>query len=273
MAFEIFRRKVAVVTGAASGLGKGFCTRMAASGATIVAADIDLEGAELTAQEIERDGGKAEALCVDVTQYSQVHQMIEGAAERHSRVDYVFNNAGVAVHGQLEDIPIDNWEKVLALNLNGVVYGTEVAYKLMCEQGGGHIVNTASLAGLAPSPLMVPYCTTKFAVVGMCEAMQLEAIHRNIKVTALCPGFVDSGILEAALNSGDINPQQMKEQIPVIVDTEKGVDLMLSGVAKGKRIVTLPAYAHVVWGSHRFTPWLSVRIGRRVAKRVVNRGR
>ncbi len=272
MGFDVFNGKVAVVTGAASGLGKGFCTRMAEHGATVVAADINLEGAEQTVRAIERDGGKAEALHVDATQYDQVKQMIEGAAERHGRVDYVFNNAGIAVSGMLEEIPIEDWEKILAINLDGVVYGTEVAYKLMCKQGGGHIVNTGSLAGLIPAPLLVPYSTTKFAVVGLCESMQLEAARRNIKVTALCPGFIDSGIYEAALASGAMDGQTMREQIPIMVDTKKGVDKLLKGVAKGKRIVTLPAYAHFTWRSYRFTPAISIRVSRRIAKRLEESG-
>lgn len=268
MGLEAFNGKIAVVTGAASGLGRGFCTRMAENGATIVAADINFEGAQQTVTEIESNGGKAEAVNVDVTDYAQVKALIEGAAQKHGRIDYVYNNAGIAVSGPMETIPIEDWEKILAINLSGVVYGTEVAYKIMVDQGFGHIVNTASLAGLIPAPLLVPYSTTKFAVVGLCESLQLEADSKNVKVTALCPGFIDSGIYDASLGSGGLDGGVFKAQIPIMVKTEKGVDKLLNGVIAGKRVVTLPAYAHFSWRSYRMAPSVTIATSRKVAKRV-----
>lgn len=273
MGLEIFNSKIAVVTGAASGLGRGFCTQMAQQGATVVAADINLEGAQETVAQIEASGGNATAAHVDVADYAQVKSLIEDAAQQHGRIDYVFNNAGIAVNGPMEEIPIEDWEKILAINLNGVVYGTEVAYKIMAKQRSGHIVNTASLAGLIPSPLLVPYSTTKFAVVGLCEALQLEAPRKNVKVTALCPGFIDSGIYDASLSSGGVDGEVLKDQIPMMVKTETGVEKLLKGVAAGKRIVTLPAYAHVVWRAYRTVPSVSIATSRQAARRLEKEGK
>lgn len=273
MGFEVFNNKIAVVTGGASGLGRGFCEQMAAAGATVICADIDMAGAEETVAKIEAKGGKASAAHVDVSDYNQVKALIEGAAETHGHIDYVFNNAGIAVGGPVEDIPIEDWEKILAINLHGVVYGTEVAYKIMAKQRSGHIVNTASLAGLIPSPMLVPYSTTKFAVVGLCEALQIEAGTNNVKVTALCPGFIESNIYDAASYSGGMEAEKAKAQIPIMVKTEKGVETLLKGVAAGKRIVTLPAYGHLLWRSYRFTPGLAIAGSKLIGKRLRKTGK
>ncbi len=271
MGLEIFNGKIAVVTGAASGLGRGFCTRMAENGATIVAADVNIEGARETVAQIEAAGGSAEAAHTDVTDYDQVRSLIEDAAAKYGRIDYVFNNAGIAVSGPVEEIPIEDWQKILAINLNGVVYGTSVAYGIMVAQGFGHIVNTASLAGLIPAPLLAPYSTTKFAVVGLCDAMQLEAKSKNVTVTALCPGFIDSGIYDASLMSGGMEVEQTKAWIP-IMDAEKGVEKLLRGVADGKRVVTLPAYARFFSFGYRSTPRVAIGIGRAIARRLEKKG-
>jgi NAD(P)-dependent dehydrogenase (short-subunit alcohol dehydrogenase family) len=268
MGLEVFNDKIAVVTGAASGLGRGFCTQMAENGATIVAADINLEGAQETVEMIEARGGKAEAVHIDATDYAKVKAMIEDTVAKHGRLDYIYNNAGIAVSGAMEEIEIADWEKILAINLNAVVYGTEIAYKIMVKQGHGHIVNTASLAGLIPATLLVPYSTTKFAVVGLCESLNLEAPSRGVKVTALCPGFIDSNIYESAISHGAADAEVLRDQIPQMVDTDKGVEKLLKGVAAGKRIVTLPLYAHLIWRSYRTVPSFSIATSRKVAAKL-----
>ncbi|MBI5309818.1 MAG: SDR family oxidoreductase [Actinobacteria bacterium] len=265
--FEVFNNKVAVITGAASGLGQGFATVTAANGATVVAADINLEGAEKTAERITAAGGKATAKQVDVRDAAAVAKLVDDAVAEHGRIDYMFNNAGIAVQGPMQEIPIEHWDEIIDINLKGVVHGTSAAYKHMYKQKSGHIVNTASLAGLVPSPLLSPYSATKFGVVGLSDSLRVEAQGTGVKVTALCPGFIESGIYDSARYSGGLNAEIGRKQIPLIVPLEEGVDKLLKGVVKEKRVVTLPLYGYLFWYGYRATPVAGIKLSGFLARR------
>jgi len=267
---ETFNNKVAIVTGAASGLGMGFATEIAKSGGTVIAADINYEGVQ---EVVARIGSGAEAHSLDVTDSAAVVKLVDDTVEKHGRIDYIFNNAGIAVQGYVEEIPIADWDTIIDINLKGVAYGTSAAYKHMVKQGHGHIVNTASLAGLTPAPLLAPYSTVKFGVVGMCDSLRVEAQSKGVSVTALCPGFIESGIYENALSTGFDN-SKAKESIPGgVVPLEKGVRTLLNGVVKKKRVVTLPWHAHVMILGYKLTPNLSIKISGRLAALQVKKAR
>ncbi|MBK5229541.1 MAG: SDR family NAD(P)-dependent oxidoreductase [Thermoleophilia bacterium] len=265
--FKVFNNKIAIVTGAASGLGQGFATVMAKNGATIVAADINLAGVKTTAERITADGGIAEAHQLDVRDSVAVTKLVDDTVAKHGRIDYMFNNAGIATQGPVQDIPVEHWDEIIDINLKGVVYGSSAAYKHMVEQGSGHVVNTASLAGLVPSPLLAPYSTVKFGVVGLSQSLRAEARAHGVNVTALCPAFIESGIYEAARYSGGLNETIGRAQIPRIVPLDKGVHTLLKGVAANKQIVTLPLYGHVFWRGYRLMPMLGVRLSGLLIKR------
>jgi NAD(P)-dependent dehydrogenase (short-subunit alcohol dehydrogenase family) len=269
MSYEVFSGKIAVVTGAASGLGQGFSIEIAKAGGTVIAADIDQAGVEKTVATIESAGGKAEAHKLDVADQAAVAALVDGTVEKHGRIDYIFNNAGIAVQGLVEEIPIEHWDAIVDVNLKGVIYGTSAAYKHMVKQGNGHIVNTASLAGLVPSPLLAPYSTVKFGVVGLSDSLRVEAQAKGVDVTALCPGFIESGIYGSSLTSGDFNEEVFRANLPLIVPLDKGVKKLLDGVVKKKRIVTLPFYAHpLIWG-YKLTPSIAIKISGKLAARQV----
>lgn len=265
--FEVFNNKVAVITGAASGLGQGFATVMAANGATVVAADINFEGVEKTVERITAAGGKATAKQIDTRDSAAVERLVDEAVAEHGRIDYMFNNAGIAVQGPMQEIPFEHWDEIVDINLKGVIYGTSAAYKHMYKQKSGHIVNTASLAGLVPSPLLSPYSATKFGVVGLSDSLRVESQGSGVKVTALCPGFIESGIYESARFSGGLNAEIGRKQIPFMVPLEKGVDTLLKGVVKGKRVVTLPLYGYIFWFGYRATPVLGIKLSGFLARR------
>lgn len=267
--FEVFNNKIAVITGAASGLGQGFATVMAANGATIVAADINLEGAEKTVERIVANGGKASAKKVDTRDSAAVQKLVDDAVSEHGRIDYMFNNAGIAVQGPFEEIPVEHWDEIVDINLKGVIYGSSAAYKQMVKQRSGQIVNTASLAGLVPSPMLAPYSATKFGVVGLTDSLRAEARRHGVTATALCPGFIESGIYDSARYSGGLNADLGRAQIPMIVPLEEGVDTLLRGVVKRKRVVTLPLYGHLFWRGYRFTPAIGLRVSGFFVKRQV----
>lgn len=267
---ETFNNKIAIVTGAASGLGMGFAKEIGKAGGTVIAADVNLEGVQKTVDAI---GGNAEAHQLDVRDSAAVTKLVDDTVAKHGRIDFIFNNAGIAVQGYVEEIPVEDWDAIIDINLKGVAYGTSAAYKHMVKQGHGHIVNTASLAGLTPAPLLVPYSTVKFGVVGMCDSLRVEATPKGIDVTALCPGFIESGIYENARSTGFDN-MKAKESIPGgVVPLDVGVKKLLDGVVKKKRVVTLPWHAHLLILGYKLTPNFSIKISSRLAAMQAKKAR
>ncbi len=199
-----FNGRVVVVTGTGSGIGREIALAFARRGARLAIADIDEGRLESVRNEIEAIGNTVKSWVVDVSKGEQVKDFCDGVYREMGRVDVLCNNAGVAVGGFFEDIPLEDWEWIFGVNLWGIVYGCHYFYPRMIEQGGGgHIVNTASGAGLVPLPLTVPYCTTKYGVVGFSETLRPEAALHGIGVSAICPGVVTTNITKVShIHSG-----------------------------------------------------------------------
>lgn len=151
-----FRNKIVIVTGGASGIGKGLCERLAQAGATVMVADINLAGAQQVAAAI---GASAHAAQVDVTDAAAVEALVQQTITTHGRLDYIFNNAGICYVGETLDMSTEQWRRIVDVNLLGVVYSTMAAYRVMVQQGHGHIVNSASLAGLSGFAAYTCYTT------------------------------------------------------------------------------------------------------------------
>ena len=195
--------KVGVVTGGASGIGKAVAAKAAAEGMKVVIADIE-EGA-LKEAERELSGGGAEVLAVvcDVAEADSVRGLRDRALDRFGAVHLVHNNAGVGLGGPIWEIPESDWRWILGVNLWGVVHGIATFVPVLLEQGEGHVVNTASIAGLTTAPFLGPYNATKQAVVAMSETLykDLQAAGvSEIGVSVLCPGFVQTRIAESDRN-------------------------------------------------------------------------
>jgi NAD(P)-dependent dehydrogenase (short-subunit alcohol dehydrogenase family) len=190
-----FHDAVAIVTGGASGIGAALGRELARQGARVVLADRQLDLASEIAASINRAGGKAEAAELDVRDAIAFDAIVALTIERHGRLDYLFNNAGIAIGGEIREYRLDDWRDVVDVNLMGVVHGVQASYGRMIAQGFGHIVNTASVAGLLPSPFMGSYTTTKHAVVGLSRALRAEAARYGVRVSALCPGVIRTPIL------------------------------------------------------------------------------
>lgn len=191
--------KVSVVTGAASGLGFQIAEAMAEAGSDVVCADINLGKCEETAGRVRALGRKALSMKCDVTREQDVVALFQSAAREFGRVDIAFANAGIAdaVPQPLHDYPTDNWNAVMAVNLQGVFYTDREALRIMVRQGRGKLINVASMWGLAGASSVMPipaYNAAKGAVVNLTRELALEYATLNIQVNCLCPGFFRTGL-------------------------------------------------------------------------------
>lgn len=251
-----FRGAVAIVTGGASGFGRGLAAELARRGARVVVADVDLPGARETAEAIAAAGGEAEARALDVTDEAAFRSLVEDVASRHGRLDVLVNNAGLGVEGEFAAIPLAHWQKIFAVNFSGVLYGTRAAWAVMLRQGAGHIVNVASLAGLLPTPLGSPYSATKYAVVGLTASVRLEGRDLGIRATAVCPGFITSRIFENALYTDMTKDELLALNSFRFLSADDAAKRALDGVAKNRAVVVFPWYARLLWALWRFAPAL-----------------
>lgn len=263
---DSFRNKVAIVTGGASGIGRGLSEELAGLGAQVVAVDINSDGAHRVASSINAHGGKASAARLDVTNRHEVEELVNRTANEYGRLDYMFNNAGIAVAGDARDVTVDQWERVLQVNLHGVVYGMLAAYDVMVKQGFGHIVNTASIAGLAPVPTVCSYVASKYAVVGLSRSMRMEGADLGVKVSVVCPGLVNTSIFQAS-DYVNIDPDKLLAENPgKMVDPKDAARIILRGVRRNKDVIIFPFQARLaVWLAKGIPP-----LGRIMAKKLLN---
>jgi NAD(P)-dependent dehydrogenase (short-subunit alcohol dehydrogenase family) len=227
--------KVAIVTGAGSGIGAALSMKLAHRGARVVVADIDEDAATRVAATITGSGGHATARRVDVTREQDVRRLVEQTAAEYGHLDYQFNNAGIAIGGDARDLTLDQWRRVLDVDLYGVLYGTLAAYPIMAGQGSGHIVNTSSGAGLVPGPLIAPYCTAKHGVVGLSLSLRLEGADLGVKVSVVCPGWVPQDL--AHQTAGRIK----------MIEAERAARVVMDGVARNQALIAFPAYVRLAW--------------------------
>jgi len=247
---ETYNNKVAIITGGASGIGKALGQHLLGQRAKVIVADLNI--AEVNTG----SGGFSQAHQVDVAQADQVQKLVDKVVAEYGRLDYMFNNAGFAIGGELRYTSLENWDKIINVNLKGVIHGIAAAYPVMIQQGYGHIVNTASLAGLIPSPGLGAYSTTKHAVVGLSQCLRTEAAGLGVKVSVLCPGFIETNIFANAIAVGE-DRATMRETIPFkFMQADHATRLMLEGIAKNQAIITMPRYAYVSWGIYRLSPAL-----------------
>jgi NAD(P)-dependent dehydrogenase (short-subunit alcohol dehydrogenase family) len=196
--------KVAVVTGAASGIGRALAEAFATAGSAVVVADLDAGGAEEAAASIRAAGGDAFAVSVDVSDAASVEQLAATTVERYGRVDVLCNNAGVSTFNLVRDQTLDDWRWVVGVDLWGVVHGVHTFLPIMRQQGTpAHIVNTSSIAGLLSGVAFIgPYAATKVAVVSISEtlAQELALEESPIRVSVLCPSSTDTKVMESERN-------------------------------------------------------------------------
>jgi NAD(P)-dependent dehydrogenase (short-subunit alcohol dehydrogenase family) len=261
------------VTGAGSGIGAALAEALARRGSHVVVADVDGADAEAVARGIRARGGTAAARTVDVRAFSEVDGLVRETVAERGRLDYLFNNAGIGVVGEVVDYTVEAWDRILGVNLHGVIHGVQAAYPVMVRQGFGHVVNTASIAGLTTWPGMASYSVTKHAVVALSRVLRAEAEAHGVRVSALCPGVIRTPLLQGGKHGIFVGPIPESRQralaesvlerlrpMPAAAFAEKA----LARIARNAAIIIVPAWWRVFWWMERAAPaatlWLA-RLG------------
>ncbi len=245
-----FTGKVCVVTGAASGIGLAVGSALLEEGAVVVFSDRDHEMLAAAVDRLGGHGGRVHSAAVDVTSQQQVQALIDDTAARHGSLDFLFNNAGVGGTMPIAQATLEHWRRIVDLNLWGVIYGVHAALPVMRRQGSGHIVNTASLAGLVPFPYQSLYCTTKYGVVGMSECLRYELAAENVRVSVVCPGNVVSRIFGTSIIGEAVDAKPPDDAIPA----EDAAAIILAGVADGEGIIAFPDKPRELWRTYAAAP-------------------
>jgi NAD(P)-dependent dehydrogenase (short-subunit alcohol dehydrogenase family) len=271
--------RVAIVTGGASGIGRALAAALTARGDTVLVADVAGEAAKAVAEALTRRGpGSAVPAEVDVRDAAAVQALVDSAYREYGRLDLMANNAGIAVGGSVEEMTLEHWNTTIDVNLRGVVHGVHAAYPRMRQRRAGQILNTASLAGLTEPPMMAPYTATKHAVVGLTLSLRAEAARYGVRVSVLCPGFVDTPLLDHAnpdlpqTEAGrNARASALRIQRRLYPPGRLAGDIM-RGLERDRAVIVAPATARLAWYANRFVPGLVRRVvqaqGNRQATRL-----
>ncbi|MBC8870592.1 MAG: SDR family oxidoreductase [Planctomycetes bacterium] len=263
-----FEESTSIVTGGASGIGLALGKALAARGSQVVLADRQLDLAEEAADRLRNEGARVTAVELDVRDLAAFERLVQQAVDGHGRLDYLFNNAGIGIAGNVQLHEIADWYEMLDVNLRGVIHGVQAAYPIMVSQGFGHIVNTASMAGLLPTPGCVGYAAIKHAVVGLSESLRIEGAAAAVRVSVLCPGVIRTPILEDGGRYGrllrpmpvEFQRRMWKRLRPM--DVDRFAEKAIRAVAKNKPIIVIPWRWKLLWWFHRLSPSLLLRLGR-----------
>lgn len=256
MADNKFDGKNVVITGAASGMGKAIAEHLANLKANVVVSDIDRTRGIETVKYIVDQGGSAEYRYLDVTDQEAFIELLHDVVNKYGSLDYLFNNAGIAIFGEVRDQSLEDWKKVIEIDQMGVLYGTLAAYEIMRKQGFGHIVNTASVAGLTPTPLLVPYSMAKHAVVGLTVSLREEAKAFGVKVSAVCPGVIRTNIASNDFTRGSEFPDPfgfLEEKLKLkTISANEAAAHIIKGVNKNQAKIIFPKHGNAIVKGYQY---------------------
>lgn len=241
--------KIVIVTGGASGIGKEICTQLLAKDAIVYS--IDINPCSLL-------GEKHFPSQFCVTDSERINALVSQILEKHQRIDFLFNNAGVGFAGEITEILKEEWQKSFDINLTGAINGINAIYPTMKKQGFGHIINTSSIAGLIAVPLLTPYTMTKHAIVGLSGALRLEAKSYGVNVSVLCPGVTDTAMLDS---SSRVNIRRyFSNWTRVPYSTQKIVSQALAQIERNIGIILVPKRMKILWWLTKIYPRLTEKI-------------
>ena len=260
--------QVAIVTGGASGIGLALGTALVHRGWHVVLADLQDVVAKEQADRLTATGpGSAVGVQVDVRDADAVAQLVSSVHDDQGRLDLMVNNAGIGIGGEPEELQPEHWDAIIDTNLRGVIHGCHAAYPLMLRQGHGQILNVASAAGLIPSAgVMAPYAATKFGVVGLSHALRAAGTDHGIRVSVLCPGWIDTPLLDGAWPEDLPIPPSvaasptLRETLAAagmrIYPADRLAEDTLRGLERNKPVLVIPAEMHRAWLLFRLVPRL-----------------
>lgn len=248
-----FKGTTVVLTGAASGIGRSLARLLIECGATVHALDLNEEGlADLAVES--PVAGAIHCHPVDVTDFQTYGEVVARIFEISDRIDFLFNNAGVTLLGEALNLPFERWKWLLDINLMGTVNGISLIYPKMIAAGRGHIVNTASIAGSTGYATASAYTASKAAILELSRSLGVEAKYHGVKVSSVCPGYVDSGIFSQDRIVG-VDKEKMIRELPVkMMSPEEAAGRFLAGVARGRMTVIFPFSAKFLWYLSRWMP-------------------
>lgn len=256
-----FNNKLALVTGASSGIGQAIAVALADKGVRLILVGTNRSRLKQSKKLCEEAGGEAHSYAANVGDYALMQGLAEAVQAEHGDVDLLINNAGVVMSGLIQEVEIEDWQRLIDINVMGVVHGCKLFVPGMLRQGGGHIVNMASAAGLIGQPGMSTYCATKHAVVGLSASMRYELAGAGIGVTTICPGYVKTPITENLKLVGKLDTDRVRGKVEKSVKDSKLTAEMvatqtLKAIRRNEPFVTVGRDARAAWYTHRLAPRL-----------------
>lgn len=265
-------QKVAFITGGASGIGAALSESLTAAGAQVWIADRQFDVADQLAQRLRSAGARAQAVALDVRDPAAFEAAVAEAVQTSGRLDYLFNNAGIGIGGEVDSLTLEDWTDIIDVNLRGVIHGVRAAYPVMIAQGSGHIVNTASMAGLITTSAQAGYSATKHAVVALSKTLRVEAAGHGVRVSVLCPGVVRTPILSGGEygRNRNVSRENLLKLGEALRPIEPGqfADQALRGVLRNQAIIVVPRWWKALWYLERLSPTLSMRTAAVALKRT-----
>ncbi|MBI5336267.1 MAG: SDR family oxidoreductase [Mycolicibacterium rufum] len=265
-------QKVAFITGGASGIGAALSESLTAAGAQVWIADRQFDVADQLAQRLRSAGARAHAVALDVRDPAAFEAAVAETVQTSGRLDYLFNNAGIGIGGEVDSLTLEDWTDIIDVNLRGVIHGVRAAYPVMIGQGSGHIVNTASMAGLITTSAQAGYSATKHAVVALSKTLRVEAASHGVQVSVLCPGVVRTPILSGGEygRNRNVSRENLLKLGEALRPIEPGqfADQAMRGVLRNQAIIVVPRWWKALWYLERLSPTLSMRTAAVALKRT-----
>ena len=265
----------ALVTGAASGIGRATALAFAARGADLVLCDVDESGLEETAESARGLGRSVLTARVDVSDAGQMAAFAERVLREAGPPHVLMNNAGVGLGASFLDTTLEDWEWIVGINLRGVVLGCHHFVPEMVRRGGpAHVINVSSAAGYTPSEMLCAYVTTKYAVLGFSESLRMELRRRGIGVTAICPGIIDTPITRSSPLRGAADKPEMREQMVEAYrkrgyGPERVAKNILKAVQRDRAVAPITPEAWAMYYAKRLFPGLMWRLGEWQTRRAL----
>ena len=272
MDIENLSGKTALVTGAASGIGRETALAFARRGADLAICDVNEEALEQVAHEIEALGVKVIRATVDVAERGQVEGFAATVHAEVEAVDILMNNAGVGLGGGFLHTSLEDWDWILGVNLNGVIYGCHYFLPPMVERRSGHVVNVSSAAGIVATETLAAYSTTKFAVFGLSEALRDELAQYDIKVTTVCPGLINTPITKNSRMVGPYDNAQIRDEVVQAYEKrnygpERVAANILTAIKRDRAVAPVSPEAWAMYYAKRLAPGLLARLSRAMSAR------